>query len=79
MTTTPVEEREEGRRRLEAVESDTAADSLQLFFNEARRYPLLTADEEVELSQRIERGDLAAKERMVNSNLRLVISVARKY
>jgi len=54
-------------------------DSLQLFFNEARRYPLLTAEEEIELSKRIERGDLAAKDRMVNSNLRLVISVARKY
>jgi RNA polymerase sigma factor (sigma-70 family) len=54
-------------------------DSLQQFFNEARRYPLLTAAEEVELAQRIERGDLAAKERMINSNLRLVISVARKF
>jgi RNA polymerase primary sigma factor len=54
-------------------------DSLQLFFNEARRHPLLTAAEEVELAKRIERGDLAAKERMINANLRLVISVARKY
>jgi RNA polymerase primary sigma factor len=54
-------------------------DSLQLFFNEARRYPLLTADEEIELAKRIEKGDLAAKDRMINSNLRLVISVARKY
>ncbi len=54
-------------------------DSLQLFFNEARRYPLLTAAEEIELAKRIEKGDLAAKDRMVNANLRLVISVARKY
>jgi RNA polymerase primary sigma factor len=54
-------------------------DSLQLFFNEARQHPLLTAQEEIELAQRIERGDLEAKDRMVNSNLRLVISVARKY
>src|SRR6187431_2899987 len=54
-------------------------DSLQLFFNEARKHPLLTAEEEVELAKRIERGDLEAKDRMVNSNLRLVISVARKY
>src|SRR5215208_1067643 len=54
-------------------------DSLQLFFNEARKHPLLTAEEEVELAQRIEKGDLEAKDRMVNSNLRLVISVARKY
>jgi RNA polymerase primary sigma factor len=54
-------------------------DSLQLFFAEARRHPLLTAEEEVELAKRIERGDLEAKERMINANLRLVISVARKY
>src|SRR5688572_14651505 len=45
----------------------------------ARRYPLLTAAEEVELAKGVERGDLAAKERLINSNLRLVISLARKY
>ena len=54
-------------------------DALQLFLNEIRRYPLLTAVEEVELSKRIEQGDLAAKERMINSNLRLVVSIAKKY
>ena len=54
-------------------------DALQLFLNEIRRYPLLTADEEVELSKRIEQGDLEAKERMINSNLRLVVSIAKKY
>jgi RNA polymerase primary sigma factor len=55
------------------------SDSLQLFLNEAGRYPLLTAAEEVELSKRVERGDKAAKDRMVNSNLRLVVSIAKKY
>jgi RNA polymerase primary sigma factor len=54
-------------------------DSLQLFLNEAGRYPLLTAAEEVELAKAIERGDKAAKDRMVNSNLRLVVSIAKKY
>jgi RNA polymerase primary sigma factor len=54
-------------------------DALQLFLNEVRRYPLLTAQEEVELSKRIEDGDPVAKERMINSNLRLVVSLARKY
>jgi RNA polymerase primary sigma factor len=54
-------------------------DALQLFLNEAGRYPLLTPQEEVELAQAIERGDLEAKERMINSNLRLVVSIARKY
>jgi RNA polymerase primary sigma factor len=55
------------------------SDTLQLFLRDVRRHPLLTAEEEVELAQRIERGDLKAKERMVNSNLRLVVSLAKKY
>jgi RNA polymerase primary sigma factor len=55
------------------------ADSLQLFFNEMSRYPLLTAREEVELAKRIERGDRRAKDRMINSNLRLVVSIAKRY
>jgi RNA polymerase primary sigma factor len=54
-------------------------DALQLFLNEAGRYPLLTAVEEVELAKRIERGDRDAKDRMINSNLRLVVSIAKKY
>jgi len=54
-------------------------DSLQLFLNEAGRYPLLTAAEEVELAKLIERGDAQAKDRMINSNLRLVVSIAKKY
>jgi RNA polymerase primary sigma factor len=54
-------------------------DALQLFLNEAGRYKLLTADEEVALAKRIERGDKAAKDLMINSNLRLVVSVAKKY
>ncbi len=57
----------------------TTTDALQLFLNEIRRYPLLTAAEEVDLAKRIERGDQAAKERMINSNLRLVVSIAKKY
>ena len=54
-------------------------DALQLFLNEAGRHELLTPGEEIELAKRIERGDLEAKERMINSNLRLVVSIARKY
>ena len=54
-------------------------DSLQLFLNEAGRYPLLTAAEEVELAKLVERGDQAAKDRMINSNLRLVVSIAKRY
>jgi RNA polymerase primary sigma factor len=59
--------------------ASSTTDALRLFMNEVGRYPLLTAAEEVELAKRIEQGDPAAKERMINSNLRLVISIARKY
>jgi len=52
---------------------------LDLFFRQARGHSLLTAAEEVELSQRIERGDLEAKNRMINANLRLVVAQARRY
>jgi RNA polymerase primary sigma factor len=54
-------------------------DSLQLFLNEAARYPLLTAAQEIELSKRIERGDREAKDLLINSNLRLVVSIAKRY
>jgi RNA polymerase primary sigma factor len=56
-----------------------ATDSLSLFMSQLGRYKLLTAAEEVELAKRIERGDRQAKERMINSNLRLVVHNARKY
>ncbi|HVY46229.1 MAG TPA: sigma-70 family RNA polymerase sigma factor, partial [Minicystis sp.] len=54
-------------------------DPLQLFMDAAGRHKLLTAADEVYLAKRIERGDLAAKERMINSNLRLVVSIAKRY
>jgi RNA polymerase primary sigma factor len=59
--------------------SAMTSDTLQLFLRDVRRHPLLSAEEEVELAKRIERGDLEAKDRMVNSNLRLVVSLAKKY
>ena len=61
------------------VELPSSAGSLDLFLNEIGRYPLLTAAEEVVLAKAVERGDQAAKERMVNSNLRLVVSIAKRY
>jgi RNA polymerase primary sigma factor len=54
-------------------------DALQLFLNEAGRHPLLKPEEEIELAKRIEAGDKEAKDRMVTSNLRLVVSIARRY
>ncbi len=62
-----------------STDGPLTTDSLQLFLNEAGRYPLLTAAEEVELAKRIELGDMRAKERMITSNLRLVVSIARRY
>src|SRR5579862_3897474 len=57
----------------------TTTDALQMFLNEAGRYKLLTAAEEVELAKRIERGDKEAKDLLINSNLRLVVSIAKRY
>jgi len=54
-------------------------DSLSLFMHEIGRHQLLTAAEEVELAKRVERGDREANERMINSNLRLVVSIAKRY
>ena len=58
---------------------DTLTDPLAQLLAESRRWPLLTAADEIALAKRVERGDLDAKERMINSNLRLVVHVARKY
>jgi len=72
------EESERTRRKLN-LRAETTTDSLQLFLKEVGRVPLLTAKQEVELAQRIEMGDLGAKKVMVESNLRLVVSIAKNY
>jgi len=59
--------------------ADATSDSLQLFLRDIAQRPLLTAEEEVELAKRIERGDQAAKNRMIESNLRLVVANAKRY
>src|SRR2546430_9809497 len=66
-------------RTFEAEALPASADSLQMFMNEIGRYPLLTAAQEVALAKRVDRGDRAAKERMINCNLRLVVHVAKRY
>ena len=58
---------------------ETTTDALQLFLREAGRHELLTAAQEVELAKRIERGDELAKQQMIQSNLRLVVSIAKNY
>jgi RNA polymerase primary sigma factor len=61
------------------LEPDMTTDSLQLFVKDIGKVRLLTAQEEVNLAKRIERGDLDAKQKMVVSNLRLVVSIAKNY
>jgi RNA polymerase primary sigma factor len=58
---------------------ETTTDALQLFLREAGRHALLTAAQEVELAKKIEGGDMPAKQRMIQSNLRLVVSIAKNY
>src|SRR6476660_5469042 len=58
---------------------ETTTDALQLFLREAGRHTLLTAAQEVALAKRVERGDLDAKQVMIQSNLRLVVSIAKNY
>jgi RNA polymerase primary sigma factor len=58
---------------------ETTTDALQLFLRDAGRHPLLTAAQEVELTKRIERGDQQAKRTMIESNLRLVVSIAKRH
>jgi RNA polymerase primary sigma factor len=63
----------------QAEVAEATSDSLQLFLRDISQRPLLTAAEEVELAKRIEKGDTAAKNRMIESNLRLVVSNAKRY
>jgi RNA polymerase primary sigma factor len=71
---------EASRRRAEDTSYDDGpTDALSLFLREMGSHPLLTASEEKDLAQRIEKGDEEAKKRLVESNLRLVVSLARKY
>jgi len=66
-------------RTVALVGLETTTDALQLFLREAARHPLLTAAQEVALAKQIERGDPIAKQRMIQSNLRLVVSIAKNY
>jgi RNA polymerase primary sigma factor len=73
------DETPEATRPVAAAPVTGTLDPLQLFMDAAGRHKLLTAADEVALAKRIERGDLAAKEKMINSNLRLVVSIAKRY
>jgi RNA polymerase primary sigma factor len=72
------EEAEEKEDRLDEAR-EISTDSLQLFLKDIGKVDLLTAAQEVELAKRIERGDHSAKQAMVEANLRLVVSIAKRY
>ncbi len=61
------------------VAEDASSDLVQMYFREIGRVPLLTSDEEVKLAKASEKGDLAAKQKLTEANLRLVVSIAKKY
>jgi RNA polymerase primary sigma factor len=69
----------DSERRAELHAFEPTTDGFQTFLNQVGRFPLLTREEEVELAKRIEAGDLEAKEKLINSNLRLVLKFARAY
>ena len=68
-----------GEPRLDETVREVSTDALQLFLKDIGKVELLTAAEEVELAKRIERGDHRAKQEMVEANLRLVVSIAKRY
>ena len=69
----------EEERRRSPRRREVSTDSLQLFLKDIGKVDLLTAAQEVELAKRIERGDHGAKQEMVEANLRLVVSIAKRY
>jgi RNA polymerase primary sigma factor len=73
----PTQEEEKGPKLDLSVEP--SLDSLRLYLREIGKVPLLTADQEVYLAKRIERGDMGAKTQMIEANLRLVVSIAKSY
>ncbi|HEV2062419.1 MAG TPA: sigma-70 family RNA polymerase sigma factor, partial [Solirubrobacteraceae bacterium] len=75
----PADAGETAKKPVVDLTIEPSLDSLRLYLRSIGRVPLLTADEEVSLAKRIERGDMAAKQHMVEANLRLVVSIAKGY
>ncbi len=64
---------------LSSLDDKSVSDPVRMYLKEIGRIPLLTREEEVDLAQRVEQGDLRAKAKLTESNLRLVVSIAKKY
>lgn len=74
-----IEELEKELEALTVLTEGTVSDPVRMYLKEIGRIPLLTFDEEIELAKRVEKSDKAAKQHLINSNLRLVVSIAKKY
>ena len=82
--TAPTKAKKSGRKKEERAEgnfdlSDIYDDSIQMYLREIGKVSLLTGDEEIDLAKRITKGDVAARKRLIEANLRLVVSIAKKY
>ncbi len=77
------EEREnnefEEKKKLETEQIEAGSDSVQMYLREIGKYPLLSSEEEIDLAKKIERGEETARQKLMLSNLRLVVSIAKKY
>ena len=75
----PIEDLEKELEALTVLTEGTVSDPVRMYLKEIGRIPLLTFDQEIELAKKVEKGSAEAKKVLVNSNLRLVVSIAKKY
>ena len=75
----PIEDLEKELEALTVLTEGTVSDPVRMYLKEIGRIPLLNFDQEIELAKKVEKGDKAAKQVLINSNLRLVVSIAKKY
>ncbi len=78
-TEKPIEDLEKELEALTVLTEGTVSDPVRMYLKEIGRIPLLNFDQEIELAKKVEKGDEEAKKILVNSNLRLVVSIAKKY
>ncbi len=77
--TAPIENLEKELEALTVLAEGTVSDPVRMYLKEIGRIPLLTFEEEIDLAKKVEKGDMRAKQKLINSNLRLVVSIAKKY
>jgi len=75
----PIEDLKKELEALTMLAEGSISDPVRMYLKEIGRIPLLTFDEEIDLAKRVEKSDLEAKKKLINSNLRLVVSIAKKY